>query len=152
MANYAFITLDIDPPAVSGLSPGSGQQDVNTNTAMVFTLSDLLSGIDISTLGLTINGIPVITGGIIKSGYTGSIVSSGNAYTITLAKNGGWPGSSSVAYEISAHDIVGNGVIFQGGFYTVAGYIVLSGEWVNLDENGTTTNTKLHSYNYKQSN
>jgi len=136
--NYAIITLDIDIPAISSVSPVGGSQDVAVETPLIFTLADMLTELDIATLELTIAGEQAISGGAFQSGYAGQIIQAGSVYSISVTKSNGWPGSADIAYEIRIQDTVGNELLYQGSFYTAAGWTELSGEWVNLEEDGTS--------------
>jgi phage tail-like protein len=146
VANYAIITLDIDPPVISSISPDSGSQDVGLDIPLLFSLSDTLAGIDIASLSLTIAGGQAIAGGVFQSGYTGNITQEGGVYSISVTKDDGWPGLTNIVYQIQVRDTVGNELSYQGSFYTIGSFTKVAGEWVNLGEDGTVLKGQLHRF------
>ncbi len=146
MANYAILTLDLTPPLVSDLSPEDGSQDVSVAIPLSFSLSDVLGGVDIASLGLTIAGEQAIADGVFQSGYAGEINQNGGIYTVSVTKDDNWPGLTGIVYEIHIQDTVGNDLIFQGNFYTSGNYTDFTGEWVNLGEDETVLKGQLRRF------
>lgn len=49
---------DLNPPVLSGASPGDGAVDVSRDTDVIFVLSDERSGVDTASVSVLINGAP----------------------------------------------------------------------------------------------
>jgi phage tail-like protein len=148
MANYAIITLDIDPPVISGISPEVSSQDIATDEPLVFTITDTLAGINIATLSLTIAGEQALAGGVVQPGYTGQITQISGVYSISVTRDEGWAELTNIIYQIRIQDMVGNELVYQGSFYTTGSYtdIEYTGEWINLGEDGTVLKGQLRRF------
>ena len=114
---YSFSTSsDYDPPPTfDNLSPAAGDTNLTTSSTVYFEFndsfssgSDLVSGADLSSLFVTVDGTTVIDSGVIQAGYSGSIVANGyDGFSVTFSKDSGWGQASTLDIEIQGRDLNG---------------------------------------------
>lgn len=74
---------------------------------------DLVSGANLATLQVTINGATVVHDGVIQSGYHGTIISNSyNGYDVTLYKDGYWDLAKTLFVSMSGSDNNGSSSSF----------------------------------------
>lgn len=77
-------TLDETAPTITAHSPAKFATDVSLGTSLYFELDDDNSGVDSSTINVTINGTAAITAGAFQTGYSGTITADGLGYNVTI--------------------------------------------------------------------
>ena len=99
--SFSFGTItDVDPPVLNAMTPADGQTEVPLNTNISFRLDDLISGVDTSTIVVTVNGTDV-TADVVPSGPTSSIRMDYDPPTDFLY-------NQTVTVTVDASDIAGN--------------------------------------------
>lgn len=93
---------DVNPPVVTFVSPTNGTTNVSVNSPININITDDFSGVDLSTVVLTINGVvyPVPGPNVNVSGPTTN-------YTITFTPPASYPYNSPVTVSISGQDFSG---------------------------------------------
>jgi len=114
---YSFNTASsIDPaPTFVNFNPLPDSFGHGTNDAIFFQFNDgyeigadLTTGADTDTLSVIIEGESVVAGGVIQSGFSGSISANGfDGVDVTLNKDGGWREGRTLHIALSGAD--GNG-------------------------------------------
>lgn len=103
--NPTFITspcstnLDNDPPAVNFVAPTNNQTNVSVTQPIIFNVTDDYSGVNITTLSISING-DVYTYG---SPYI-NVVGDPSNYTITFNSPIAWNYSTGINVQVSVED------------------------------------------------
>lgn len=119
---WSFTTEDATDPAVIANSP-LGPTDVPRDTNIVFDIQDTGSGVDLSTLVVTVDGDTAYDwdglGGDpnagFQAGYSGTVVDIGSGtWRVTIDPDALFPNYYSVSVSIAASDIAGNAMTPYG--------------------------------------
>jgi hypothetical protein len=75
---------DTQPPQLADINPSLNAEDVNIFSNITYRLKEPLpaSGLDLATLNMTLNGLPVITSGVAESGE--NVDFSGNVFDLIV--------------------------------------------------------------------
>lgn len=104
----SFVIGDSRGPSISELVPVPGSRLLADDEEIVFKVTDMDSGIDDSTLEVSINGVLAISSGTAVGDFaTSSIVDIVGGVEVTLTKSTDWDSGEVVVY-VSASDRVGN--------------------------------------------
>lgn len=119
---YNFFTAsDYDPPpSFDNFNPLPNTIGLNISDGLYFQFNDgyntgpdLVSGSDLSTLSMYVNNETVISGGIIQSGYSGSLTPNEySGYNVVIYKDNGWPIATTLEIGLDGNDINGTGNSF----------------------------------------
>lgn len=109
-AIWSFTTADPSPPFVSDREPGPGWWAVPKDYAVQFRITDAESGVDLSSLYVTLAGAVAYDGGDVGSewqpGYTGSITDEGGGtYLVQILTHPDFASYSSVAVTVDAQNL-----------------------------------------------
>ncbi len=108
-AVYSFTTVvDSTAPAFTNLVPASGAGDVSPIAPIVFDATDAQSGVDLTSLDITISGVDAVINGVAQSGFTLSTSAITNGYTITITPSTPFLLSENVTVTLSCEDVYGN--------------------------------------------
>jgi hypothetical protein len=94
---------DIAPPYVSQTSPASGTVGNSVFTSVSLHLSDDLTGVDLSSVVVSIDGLPIVNAGVPTTGEA-DIVGTVNDYTITYAPDTSFNYGQTVLVEVVSQD------------------------------------------------
>jgi len=135
--SYSFFTAsDVDPPPTfDNLNPPPGAIGLTPSSSIFFQFNDgydtgpdLISGADLSSLLVTVNGITVIDGGVFQAGYSGSTVENVfDGYDVTITKDLGWDVAHKLNIELHGND-------YNGTFNSLGYKLKVGGGPVIIDE------------------
>ena len=99
---------ELDPPVIVPLIPTGDQLMVPTTSAITFYVEDMGSGVATSSLMVTINGMEVMTNGVVSSGFgVASIVPSGSSgYEVSIIPNVPFAYYQYVTVDVAVTDLV----------------------------------------------
>lgn len=119
--NYSFTTVDDTAPTVINPQPFPNSQANSIATPISFSIGDrassfLGSGVDLSTLDVTVDNQEAIRNGVVQLGFSGTIDPniSINGYDIVLARTTLFTPRKSINVSIGAADFSGN--LFRTNF------------------------------------
>jgi len=100
-------SLDTVPPSVSNEAPAPGELDVLVGTAVTFDLTDDPggSGVDLTSILVTIEGVNAIVAGVVQAGFSGSLTPITDGYAISVAPDAGLPQNTAVDVTVDAQDL-----------------------------------------------
>lgn len=125
-ASWTFLTLtDTIGPAVSGLTPANGATNVPITTSVSFDVTDTITGVVLSSLDVTVLGQPAVTGGVVQSGFTGSVTAISNGYAVALTPVTVLTGLTPVDIDVEVDDVADNTTLFSWSFTTEATIVYL---------------------------
>jgi len=101
-------TADVRPPEIDQFDPAPGATDVPVNTDISFRLTDGQSGIDQSSIQVSVDGTDVATGDLQFSGTD-------NALTVTYSPLQDLPYDSDIVVQVAAADQSGNALLDEAG-------------------------------------
>ena len=111
---YFYVVLpDTTPPSVTAQTPADLATDVSPSPSFSYTIEDTDSDVNISTVNITVNGVPAIVGTIsgpvCQAGFTCSPfpVANGPSVTFTFTQDTPFTGSQTVNVHIDANDTAG---------------------------------------------
>lgn len=114
--------LETGLPFVTDPLPAPGATGVLVDTDITFTVLDDVggSGIDQTTIDVTIEGDDAIIDGVFQPGYTGSIVANGNGFDVVINPDIDLPGSTTIDVVVFAEDLAvpPNSITFPWSFTT----------------------------------
>jgi hypothetical protein len=111
----------------TGFLPSSEQTDVARTTIVSFTILDDSYGVQINTLGVTINDQSIISGGNFVDGYNGTIAPGVDKYVVGIYPKAPhfMPKESKIDIHMQVLDSYGDLDSYDYSFFT-AGYVVPS--------------------------
>ena len=145
---YSYsIPNDTTAPEISEMNPAPSAISVPKNTDIAFAIRDVLesggsfSGIDLTTLTVSINGNPALLSGEFQEGYSGLITKDElQGYYVTINPTSDFSPSQSVTVSIDAEDIPGN-IMNQTSysFTCVSSHMILTDSMNHAREAHTST-------------
>jgi hypothetical protein len=101
---FGEFSTDITPPAVTAHSPtGVG---VARDTDIVIDLWDDELGVDTASIGVTVNGVAAVLGGVFQAGFSGSITDiGGGTWRVTINPATDLPNYVSIPVKVNAQDL-----------------------------------------------
>jgi len=96
---------DVDPPYISYSFPASGTSDNNIFGSVIIRVADGLTGVDLSSLDVSIDGVPIVSFGIPASEET-VVTGSRDEYTVVHNPSVAFNYGSTVLVSVSASDLV----------------------------------------------
>lgn len=69
---YFYTNADVDPPVISGRIPDAGEIEVAINSDVEFTITDAVTGVDMTITTVHVDGIPALIDSVIQPGWNGS--------------------------------------------------------------------------------
>ena len=103
--------IDDQPPTITGQSPADGAIGVDLDTNIYMELDDDSSGVDSTTINVTINGVAAITAGVFQSGYSGTITADGLGFNVTINPDSNFSFSQVVDVVVDVDDLSGNSMV-----------------------------------------
>jgi hypothetical protein len=94
---------DVTAPVVTNNTPTGSY--VSRATDIEFDISDTGSGVDSTTITVTVDGNNAIVNGVFQAGYVGSIVGTAASYHVTINPDSDLPNFSSVPITVDADDL-----------------------------------------------
>jgi hypothetical protein len=114
--------LETGLPFVTNPLPTPGAVAVLVDTDVSFTVQDDVggTGIDQTSIDVTIGGVPAVVDGVFQAGYTGSIVPNGNGFDVVVNPDVDLPGATIINVVVFATDLAvpPNEVTFPWSFTT----------------------------------
>jgi hypothetical protein len=98
-------------PVISLISPPNGSTTVARGIVIVIDITDVHSGVSLSSIGITINAVPAVTGGALQPGFLGtasSIVPITNGHRVSIDPSPDLGYAEAVALNVAATDLAGN--------------------------------------------
>lgn len=120
--SWSFTTADISAPIIDNKTPPDGNTDVAITTAISFSASDPHSGIDISTISMTVDGVSAIAGGVVQPGFVGSIVAlpmPSNGYSVEVTPVAPFANLDTISISASASNNAGLATSSSWSFTTI---------------------------------
>jgi len=102
--SWSFFTEDNTEPVLQNQNPAPSASNVALYRDIYLEIIDSYSGLDVSTVEITIDGEVAWTSDAIQSGFTGSKSSITNGYSYTLNKTDGLSEGQSILVEVYAQD------------------------------------------------
>lgn len=106
--SWSFRTLDGLAPSVFDLVPANGTSSVAVDTAISFKITDVGSGLDLSSLQLNIAGTAAIVNGIQQPGFAFSTSPIPSGLLFVVNPDADFTGTTSVSINLAVRDITGN--------------------------------------------
>lgn len=114
---YTFRTWDHAAPVVDAHAPtGVG---VSKSTLITLSVADAGIGVDLSTLNVTVSGVPAVVNGVIVAPFDGlssAIVVDGLGYDVTLQKISNYASYETVSVVVTAKDFLLNSMLYNWSF------------------------------------
>ncbi len=122
---YSFTTVDVGdtaPPTVTNLIPADGAINLPVNASVYFEIDDNLSGVDSTTINVTVDSAAAILNGVVQAGFSGSgIVSDGaGGFNVTVFRDTLFLIAQTVPVAITASDLSGNQVNVNYSFTIIS--------------------------------
>lgn len=115
---------DIIPPTLfTGHNPAKSATNVSIATNIYFEIDDENSGVDSSTITVTIEGVNAILNGVFQSGFSGTITADGLGYNITINPNNNFSVLQVVNITLDADDLDGNSATQDVYSFTCANWV-----------------------------
>lgn len=118
---------DFTPPAVSNMTPASGQAGLPPFISIKLSLTDLESGMDLSSISMKVNGQSVKPSTVVIS----------NGYSLTYKPTVYFDSGSTVAVVVNAKDLAGNAMPALSYSFTIRGTV---GIWDRSRASGLNSN------------
>lgn len=96
---------DRTPPFLLNRSPGVDAVEQPLYANIVFDLVDADTGVDITSINVTVNGVPAITAGVFQPGYGGTIVPISAGYTVTVNPDVDFALNALITVVVNASDL-----------------------------------------------
>ncbi|MFC1651972.1 Ig-like domain-containing protein [Patescibacteria group bacterium] len=110
--SYSFdtetVSPDLDPPYVQNENPADGAINVSLDSNVYFEVVDDDSGVDLSTVDLTVEGSLVIDDGVTQPGFTVIVTPLANGYSFDYDPSVDFPSNDTINIAIDATDNDGN--------------------------------------------
>lgn len=113
--SYSFRTRDISPPVVEEIYPAPGSSGAPFNTDILFDLIDGYSGVDISSVDISVDGKAAVVDGLVLDGYDLGIFEITDGYTFELSGSTLNEGETATIF-ISGRDNENNSFQFEYSF------------------------------------
>ena len=150
--SFSFTVVnDNTAPTISNCFPAPGENNVPRTTNIKFTVRDDLSGIDISTVDLSVNGIDVLVNGVSQTYLNSSgasvqysvkiIEKSSNEFVVVYDPVEYFDYKQTVEVVITADDLQGNQL--QASTYSFKTQNFVHGSFKKLSSTSETTPTIL---------
>lgn len=120
---WSFRTLDDVLPSVSNLDPPSGATDVSLSASVGFQVQDTHSGVDPTSIEMTVGGSPAIVGGFVQSGFTGTIAPIVNGFDVSVTPVSPYIPASVVNVGIGVSDNSSNTTTVSWAFTTESNFL-----------------------------
>jgi len=103
-AYYYFRIEDYEPPVLEGQNPSPGQTDINPATNIVLEIIDLGSGVDQSSVVLTVDGYVAWIGDTQQPGFTVTKDTIIDGYRYTINPDNNFPDFKWIVVDVYAED------------------------------------------------
>lgn len=120
-SSYSFTTGDQSAPSVTPVDPLGAATGISPLTNVVFDVTDLGTGIDLSTLTVTMSGNPAITAGVFQTGYNGpnsGTAAITNGFRVTIDPTTPFTDFTFIDVNVQVDDLTGNSANVSYGFTT----------------------------------
>lgn|GEM_PF-2606727 len=106
---WSFTSVDSSPPAISGFSPANGATDVPATSTVSFTLEDSDTGVDLTSLSITLTGSKGFsaTYDVLDTMFV-TAAGSPASYAITVNTGEDFASQEIIAVGVEVSDIQGN--------------------------------------------
>jgi hypothetical protein len=134
-----LITLDSAPPEISNIFPVASSVDAFHATNISFTITDVGTGIDLSSLDVSIASISAISNGSFESGFSGTISPVLNGYDVVIVPSADLGYDQVIAIDVYVQDLAPTFNYISGAWdfstaslvpYMMRAYRSISGEYV----------------------
>lgn len=102
---WASGPVDNQAPTLFNRAPSSGAVDQPLYTNVSFDLIDTDSGVDTSSISVTLDGVPALTAGVFQPGYAGTITPITYGYTVTVNPDVDFPLGDTIVVVVNATDL-----------------------------------------------
>ena len=118
---WTFTSVDSSPPVISGLSPADGATDVPATSTVSFTLSDPDSGVDLTSLSITLTG----SKGFFRiydilDSLAVTATGSSASYVVSVRAGGNFASQEVIAVGVNASDVTGNAMDTSAWAFTAS--------------------------------
>lgn len=102
---HGVFSIDTSPPEVINTSPATGSIDVDIGTNIEFDIVDYDTGVELSSIVITVDGIAAVTNGIVQtSQFFGEVTETTGGYHVFLNPKEDFPAFADVIIKITASD------------------------------------------------
>lgn len=123
-ATFSIAAADTTPPSIISQTPGVGAANVGLTPTFNYSIADIDSNVDISTVDITVGGEAAILNGVCGTGYTCTTIPGSDAPTVTyeFTRNAAFTNSQAVTVNVVANDTAAapNTLNVTSGFTTEA--------------------------------
>lgn len=111
-------STDVTPPEVTDPSPTPSCYGFPRDCVVEFDITDTETGVDLTSLDVSLNGVPAIVGGFFQTpDYDGTITDAGGGtWHVAITTHPDFDSYASVEVTVDAQDLVGVTVSPYGDF------------------------------------
>lgn len=104
--SWSFTTApDTTPPVVSSRSPAAGATGVLSSTSISFNVTDPETGVALGTINVDVDGVPAVVGGLVQSGFTGSVSAISSGYAVSITPDEPLTSVDPILVELTAYNL-----------------------------------------------